>query len=68
MSTSNPKTPLANAANTFNALHAIRYSLPEMLAELEMERASGSFSQEKLHQDEIAKLFEHRKPRHEQKK
>jgi len=68
MSTSNPKNPPANAANTFNALHAIRYSLPEMLAELEMERASGSFSQEKLHQDEIAKLFEHRKSRHEQKK
>jgi len=68
MSTSNPKTPPSNAANTFNALHAIRYSLPEMLAELEMDRASGSFSQEKLHQDEIAKLFEHRKPRHEQKK
>lgn len=68
MSTSNPPKPPANPASAFNALHAIRYSLPEMLAELELERASGSFSQEKLHQDEIAKLFEHRKSRHEQKK
>lgn len=68
MSTPNPKNPLGNQANAFNALHAIRYSLPAMLAELELERASGSFSQEKLHQDEIAKLFENRKSRHDQKK
>lgn len=68
MSTPNPKNPPSNPATAFNALHAIRYSLPAMLAELEMERASGSFSQEKLHQDEIAKLFATRKPRHEQKK
>ena len=41
----------------------IRYSLPEILAELQLERSAGSFSQEKLHQVEIGKLFQNRKKR-----
>jgi len=41
----------------------IRYSLPDMLAELQLERSAGSFSQEKLHQVEIGKLFQNRKKR-----
>ncbi len=41
----------------------IKYSLPEILAELQLERSAGSFSQEKLHQVEIGKLFQNRKKR-----
>ena len=35
----------------------VRYSLPDMLQELKLERASGSFAMEKLDQAEIGKLF-----------
>ena len=44
-------------------LAEIRYSLPALLAELKDERAAGSFAMEKLHQAEIAKLFQTRKKR-----
>ncbi len=46
-----------------SVINEIRYSLPEILAELQMERSTGSFSQEKLHQVEIGKLFKNRKNR-----
>jgi hypothetical protein len=39
------------------ALMGVRYSLPQMLAELRLERASGSFATEKLDQTEISKLL-----------
>ncbi len=39
----------------------VRYSLPDLLAELQLERTTGAFSQEKLHQVEIGKLFQNRK-------
>jgi len=35
----------------------VRYSLPDMLKELQIERAASSFSMEKLDQVEIVKLF-----------
>ncbi len=44
-------------------LREVRYSLPEMLAELQLERTAGAFSQEKLYQVEIGKLFQNRKKR-----
>jgi hypothetical protein len=43
-------------------LAEVRYSLPEMLAELEAERSSASFAMEKLDQSEIGKLFKSKKP------
>jgi len=44
------------------ALAEVKYSLPEMLAELDAERSSASFALEKLDQTEIAKLFKSKKP------
>lgn len=44
-------------------LREVRYSLPELLSELQLERTTGTFSQEKLHQVEIGKLFQNRKKR-----
>jgi hypothetical protein len=35
----------------------VRYSLPELLRELEQERSSQAFAMEKLDQAEITKLF-----------
>ncbi len=43
-------------------LAEVRYSLPEMLAELEAEKGSASFAMEKLDQAEIGKLFKSKKP------
>lgn len=39
------------------AAKVVRYSLPAMLAELKLERTTGGFSQEKIGQTEITKLF-----------
>ena len=44
------------------ALTEVKYTLPEMLAELEAERGSAMFAMEKLDQAEIGKLFKARKP------
>jgi hypothetical protein len=35
----------------------VRYSLPQLLKELEIERAAGIYAMEKLDQVEITKLF-----------
>ena len=43
-------------------LTEVKYSLPELLAELEAERGSASFAMEKLDQTEIGKLFKAKKP------
>jgi len=42
-------------------LAEVRYSLPELLAEIEAERGSASFAMEKLDQAEIGKLFKVKK-------
>jgi len=44
------------------ALAEVRYSLPQLLKELEIERASESFAMAKLDQSEIGKLFKTRTP------
>ena len=42
-------------------LAEVRYSLPEMLAEIQAEKGSASFAMEKLDQAEIGKLFKTKK-------
>jgi len=56
---SNPPT---SAAPKPLVLTEVKYSLPEMLAELDAERGSASFAMEKLDQNEIGKLFKSKKP------
>ena len=41
-------------------IEEVRYSLPEILMELQAERTEGSFAMEKLSQVEIDKLFKTR--------
>jgi uncharacterized protein (DUF1684 family) len=65
MDTATPTTAnvMANATGTSTPLPRlgeVRFSLPELLHELQVERTSGSFSQEKLHQAEISQLFKNR--------
>jgi len=46
----------------------VKYSLPEMLAELKLERAASIFAMEKMDQVEIGKLFKAKKTRRGQSK
>jgi len=41
-------------------IEEVRYSLPQLLKELDAERAAASFAMEKLDQVEIGKLFKSR--------
>ena len=51
-------TPPSDAAAPLPSVIAeVRYSLPEMLREIEAERVAGLFAREKLDQVEIGKLF-----------
>jgi hypothetical protein len=62
MSSPPPDQPeKAPAAPKSAMLAEVKYSLPEMLAELEAERGSASFAMEKLDQAEIGKLFKSKK-------
>ncbi|HRE04571.1 MAG TPA: hypothetical protein PKX00_03115 [Opitutaceae bacterium] len=44
-------------------LAEVRYSLPDLLAELRLERTTGSFAMERLNQLEIGKLFQTKQKR-----
>lgn len=39
-------------------LATVKYSLPELLAELQLEKRTGGFAMEKLPQADIGKLFQ----------
>jgi hypothetical protein len=41
----------------------VRYSLPQLLREVQQERNAPAFAMEKLEQVEIAKLFQKNRPR-----
>jgi hypothetical protein len=53
-------SPSPDSAPVSPIIGEVRYSLPQMLKELEIERAAGSFATEKLDQLEIGKLFKTR--------
>lgn len=54
-----PASPPPPPAEDHDAIiaSAVRYSLPEMLKEIEHERSGGSFAMEKLDQARIGRLF-----------
>ena len=63
MTESDPAPPEGAPAHPKTAMLAeVRYSLPEMLAEIQAEKGSASFAMEKLDQAEIGKLFKTKKP------
>jgi hypothetical protein len=51
------------ATGTGSPFAEVRYSLPELLAEVKQDRASTSFAMEKLDQPAITKLFEQHRSR-----
>jgi hypothetical protein len=53
--------PAAPGAPKPGMLAEVRYSLPELLAEIDAEKGSASFAMEKLDQAEIGKLFKTKK-------
>ncbi len=52
-----PKSPAPAESGLPVGLVNVRYSLPQMLAELRVDRATGAMASEKLDQGEIGKLF-----------
>jgi hypothetical protein len=62
MTTPEPAKDEAVPAPKKTLLAEVRYSLPEMLAELDAERGSATFAMEKLEQAEIGKLFKAKRP------
>ena len=44
-------------------IKTVKYSLPELLAELKLERASGTLAMEKLQQADIGNLFKSKQKR-----
>ena len=51
------------APSAMGGLTEVRYFLPQMLAELKLERTTGHFGMEKLGQNEIEKFFKSKTPR-----
>jgi hypothetical protein len=55
-----PATPEEGSGSPFAE---IRYSLPELLRDVKIDRSSGLFSMEKLDQDTISRLYEQQNSR-----
>lgn len=58
MSAAPASRPLADPV-----LVGVRYSLPQLLREVQLERNAPAFAMEKLEQVEITKVFEKNRPR-----
>jgi hypothetical protein len=56
-------TPEPDSKSPFDE---VKYSLPELLRDVKLDRTSSLFSMEKLDQDTISRLFEQRRSRREQ--
>ena len=55
------ESPKGSETNTnLPPIAVVKYSLPELLAELKTERASGVLAMEKLQQADIGNLFQKR--------
>lgn len=44
-------------------IEMVKYSLPELLAELKLERSTGTLAMEKLQQTDIGNLFQNKQRR-----
>ena len=58
-----PPTPPAKQPVVFCGIAEVRYSLPALLKEVQIERSASAFAIEKLDQVEIAKLFQKNRSR-----
>jgi hypothetical protein len=51
-------TPPAPESESSSPFPEVKYSLPELLRDVKVDRSSSLFSMEKLDQDTISRLFE----------
>jgi hypothetical protein len=58
----------AMADSTTMVAAEVRYALPELLAEVKIERAAAVFANEKMESEEIKKLFKTKAKSHAKKK
>ena len=61
MKSTPPLTPPSTVTNA--GISEVRYSLPELLREVQLERGAAVFALEKLDRTEISKLFQKPRPR-----
>jgi hypothetical protein len=61
------ESPPAPEADSGSPFAEVRYSLPELLKDVKMDRSSSLFSMEKLDQDTISRLYEQHNSRRAQK-
>jgi len=52
-----------DSQTTHSPMIEVRYSLPQLLREVKLERDAPAFAMEKLDQTEIGKLFAKKRPR-----
>jgi hypothetical protein len=56
--------PIESGEDSSSPFAEVKYSLPELLRDVKVDRSSSLFSMEKLDQDTISRLFEqHNSPR-----
>ena len=58
-----PSSNTTPALNGNSGISEVRYSLPELLREVQLERGAAVFAMEKLDRTEISKIFEKPRPR-----
>jgi hypothetical protein len=58
-----PPDPASATPAVNEPIKTVKYSLPELLAELKLERASGVMAMEKLQQTDIGNLFKSKQRR-----
>jgi hypothetical protein len=58
-----PHTPAPVPPVNPHSIEMVKYSLPELLAELKLERATGTLAMEKLQQADIGNLFQSKQRR-----
>lgn len=58
-----PHTPSPGQSIKSHPIEMVKYSLPELLAELKLERSTGTLAMEKLQQADIGNLFQSKQRR-----
>jgi len=58
-----PNSNTKPAVATSTGISEVRYSLPELLREVQLERNAAVFAMEKLDRVEISKIFQKTRPR-----
>ena len=58
-----PSADTPSSTPNHSVISEVRYSLPDLLREVQLERNAAVFAMEKLDRTEISKLFQKNRPR-----